>query len=381
MNGRPRHARPDSGLTLIELMIAIVITAMVFIGIFAVIRAGVNTQMFVREMSDAGRQGPAILAQVSEDLRNAYFYNVAGNACFVGRSVEIDGDTRADQIHFLTTRSSLVHDPAITGDEGYGYSAPISEVSYMLKEGPDGFYELHRREQPFCDDEPFQGGYFRMITDRIVSFKVQYTGWDLGTGDDGEFGSVRDREEGTQPGGAPPGANPLGGATGGEEVEGETDENAEDATLLWEDEWSSADKGALPVAVKIELVISPDVDPEVMKRMRRDGRLADLDRSYIHIVLLPQFREDINAMRETYAWDGTVAEPARNETGAAGARGRGARGDARGASTEAPEAGANPTSILRGTRTSGSGANANNPFLNIIRGGAGGGRQGSGGGR
>ncbi len=288
-----------SGFTLIELMIAITISAMVFLGIFGVIRSGINTQMFVREMSDAGRQGPAILQQITADLHNAAFYNFKDNLFFVGKPLEVGSDNRADQLHFITYRGSLVADPAISDQEDV--LAPIAEVSWMLRKGREGFLELVRREQPYIDDHPFSGGYLRLISDRVISFRVQYTGWDLGYG--------RDEEETT--------------ATSGEGDEN-GDNAEEDDTLVWEDEWDSSQKGCLPSAIKIELVISPDVDPDVMKRMRRDNRIANLDRSYFDIVLLPQFREDVITVRETAEWDGDHPIPTNQGTvGAAGARGRG----------------------------------------------------------
>ena len=357
-------------------MVTIVITSFVFVGMFAVIRAGINTQMFVREMSDISRQGPAILSQMSEDLKNAYFYNFEENDFFDGISVEVGDGQRTDQLHLVTTRSSLVMDPDISQDGESEFPSPITEVSYMLKEGQDGFFELHRREQPFCDDDPYRGGYVRMISNRIRSLKIQYTGWDV-SGEDGEDGSLFDDEEEGSGDGAGDGSG-----SGGETASTDFSEE-EDATLSWEDNWASRDKGALPVAVKIELVISPDVDPDVMNRMIRSGRLGDLDRSYIHIVLLPQFREDISAMRETMNWDGKVAEPIASGGGVA--RG-GARGDARGPDGQPIPGGQDGQPGARGARgggqrggaqglpgnlpiPSGNRPNANNPFLNSIRGG------------
>lgn len=372
----------QKGFTLIEVMVTIVITSVVFVGMFAVIRAGINTQMFVREMSDISRQGPAILSQISEDLKNAYFYNFEENDFFDGISVEVGDGQRTDQLHLVTTRSSLVMDPDISTDGDAEFPSPITEVSYMLKEGEDGFFELHRREQPFCDDDPYRGGYVRMISNRIRSLKIQYTGWDVG-GEEGEEGSLFDDDEG-EGNGAGAGAGDGRGDGGGNETADDGGSDEEDATLSWEDNWASRDKGALPVAVKIELVISPDIDPDVMNRMIRSGRLDDLDRSYIHIVLLPQFREDISAMRDTMTWDGKVAEPVASGGGVA--RG-GARGDARGPDGqplgpgERPQPGQPGARGARGQRGQGQGLpgnlpipsgnrpNANNPFLNSIRGG------------
>ncbi|MCB9832440.1 MAG: prepilin-type N-terminal cleavage/methylation domain-containing protein [Planctomycetes bacterium] len=347
------------GFTLIELMIAIAVASLFFLGVFGIIRAGINTQIFVREMSDAGRQGPAILQQIADDLENCYFYNLLENDAFIGKNIN-NGDYRADRIHFLTTRPSLLSDSRIEvpDDDLIGQPAPITEVSWLLKpnENDERFWELHRREQPGVDDEINRGGYYRMVSDRIISFKVQYTGWDLtGGGLASTFGAA----------GGENGNAATGGETAGTAGESGNAEDEEDATLTWEDEWDSVERGGLPVAVRIEMVISPDMDPQVMERLRKTGRDDELDHHYVQIILLPQFREDVNAMKTTYAWDGTVAEPF-STGGAAGGAGRGSRGRGSDGGTDG-RGGNNPGG--GNNNNPGAGSTTNSPFLDAIRGG------------
>ncbi|MEE9391244.1 MAG: prepilin-type N-terminal cleavage/methylation domain-containing protein [Planctomycetota bacterium] len=379
------------GFTLIEVMVAIMVTGILFTGFFSIIRTAINMQLMVREFSDAERMGPAILSQISEDLRNAYFYNLENNDCFEGKKIERGNDSRMDQIHFLTTRTSLVADEAIpsNADLDIGRGSPLSEVSYMLRESKNGYFELCRREQPFIDEHPFKGGYFRLICDRILSFKVQYTGWDFGESDDSPFGdNDRGRDNTDTPSsgsagsagsngsnGAIAGANGKGNGNGNEENENGDNED-ENGELVWEDDWSARDRGSMPVAVKIELVLSPDVDPAVMRRMTHDGRDGELEKSYLHIILLPQYREDPESTRATSSWQGNVAEPQAGTTGVAGglngrgARGggangqRGARGDQNGRGNG--NRGNTGTNILGGSRGNNGG---NNRLADILRGG------------
>ncbi len=343
----------QSGFTLMELLIAIMISGMVFMGVFTVVRAGINTQMYVREMSDAGRQGPAILSQLQDDLENAYFYNIVENNFFHGKQVDIGNGNRGDQLHFITCRPSLLDDEEISVVEPH--KAMLTEVSWVLKENPDDdrYFELHRREQPMVNDRQFSGGYFRMISDRVVSFRVQYTGWKFG-GDDLETRLGQD----------------LAGNSSRGRESSEEDGAEEEESLEWDDEWASRDLGALPVAVKIELVVSPDIDQDVMDRMNRDGREQELDRSYIHIILLPQYREDKGNMQATSIWDGTVAEPF--QQGGGGGIGGANRGGANG--PNGARAGGRNNGGRSGNNPNGSGTtptnSTSNPFLNIIRGGS-----------
>lgn len=366
-----RPESQQSGFTLVEIMLALVIAAMVFTAIFGLVQVGVNVQIDVREITDSEQVGPAILAQLSEDLRNAYYYNIAENDFLHGRPVEADGEARTDQIHFLTTRTSLLADTRIISEDGQDYSSPLTEVSYVCKQSPDGYYELHRREQHFCDEEPFRGGYYRMITDRLISFRIQYYGYNFGADEDAEETSNAESENESA-------------------TEDEADEPFVEG-LLWEDEWASTLKGSLPIAVKIELIVAPDIDPDVRRRMERSGRTDALEKSYSHIVLMPQFREDRDLIEQTYAWDGTVSEPTasgggvagggagRGGAGRGGGRGRGGdtkpgaggRGGAGGAGGRGGQ-GANgrpPTNALQNLLGGARPASGNNPFLQLLQGG------------
>ena len=118
----------ESGFTLVEIMLALVIAAMVFTAIFGLVQVGVNVQVDVREITDSEQVGPAILSQLSEDLRNAYYYNIADNNFMHGRPVEADGESRMDQIHFLTTRTSLLADTRIISEDGRDYKIGRAHV-------------------------------------------------------------------------------------------------------------------------------------------------------------------------------------------------------------------------------------------------------------
>ena len=374
-NTRTRQA----GLTLIELIIAIMVTGLAFTGLFAAMQTGVNMQVYVREMSDAERIGPAVLSQISEDLRNVYYYNVEENAFFEGRGGEVGGG-RIDQMHFLTARSSLVADPAIDGEET---RAPVTEVGWLCKPAEEeGFLELHRREDPFSGEGDLtSGGYYRLVSDRVLLFKVQYTGWDFGTED--ESNSTNDSNTGT--------GNEAANANAGQDGEGDNSaaaaligEDDEDAALVWEDDWSSMAKMSGPVAVKIELVVAPDVDPEVYKRLVAQGREDEIEKSYVHVVTMPQFREEDFLVNETSNWDGTVRESAFQQAGGIGNRGANGQNGQGGGNNRDRNGGGNNNRDRNGGGGNNRGGNndrnaggnpfsgastGNNPFLNATQGG------------
>ena len=51
----------------------------------------------------------------------------------------------------------------------------INEVGYRLRPNPqyDEFLEIYRREDAAVDDEPFEGGEFTFLHDRVKNFDIQ----------------------------------------------------------------------------------------------------------------------------------------------------------------------------------------------------------------
>jgi hypothetical protein len=81
--------------------------------------------------------------------------------------VGIDGDS----IDFVATTKSLVVRP----DDDRFLQTFVNEVGYRLRPSPesDDFLEIYRREDLGVDEDPFDGGEFSFLTDRIKSFDIQ----------------------------------------------------------------------------------------------------------------------------------------------------------------------------------------------------------------
>lgn len=169
------HLRTDrqDGFTLVEILVAVAITAVIMTSVAGAFLGILQARQEVHALSDSSSGGPRIMALLERDLRGLWHHNIKDNRVFLGRDRDV-ASRAADRINFLTTTD------AIAGvDDGAGKLAKPSlcEVGYWLKENPrypDDLLELWRREDPMVDDNLETGGTFQLVHDRIRSFSITY---------------------------------------------------------------------------------------------------------------------------------------------------------------------------------------------------------------
>jgi prepilin-type N-terminal cleavage/methylation domain-containing protein len=155
-----------SGFTLIEVVLAVALCAMVMALIYGVVISTIQAAEQVDELTHGSEIGPAILAQIREDV---------GGAFLPGKDQDFFmGQERAgrDRLDFVS--STAVFASETPGSEPKVHS--INEIGYQVKEGPapDDGLVLYRRVDPFLDAEPLRGGRLTPVAEKIVSFKVTY---------------------------------------------------------------------------------------------------------------------------------------------------------------------------------------------------------------
>ncbi len=213
------------GFTLIELMLAVLLLAIMMTVAYGVLVSTVQGQERIEGILASSEVGPAILAQIREDLEGAFLPPKEGDAeveYFLALSRYSPGGER-DRIDFVTSR--LAYGSRREDEEPAFHSA--NEVGYQLRDHPSesGLAILYRREDYFLDAEPLRGGHLIELYDRVTHFDLQF--W-----------------------------------------------NGE----RWQAEWSAVkEKGKLPQAVKVELRV----------RLRdRGGR--ERDQAFSTVVTLPR---------------------------------------------------------------------------------------------
>jgi prepilin-type N-terminal cleavage/methylation domain-containing protein len=160
------------GFTLVELMVAILISSMVMVAVSASFVGTLNAHYEIDTANGAMATGQRVLDTIERDLRGLWHYNVKGNKVLFGRNRDIGGFD-ADWIDFVTTTDTIRGVPDV---ENRITPTGISEVGYWLRDNREtpGLLELARREDALIDDDITRGGEFQVLCDRVKSLNITY---------------------------------------------------------------------------------------------------------------------------------------------------------------------------------------------------------------
>ncbi|MBI2901806.1 MAG: prepilin-type N-terminal cleavage/methylation domain-containing protein [Planctomycetes bacterium] len=158
------------GFTLIELMITVLIVAIVMALLYGVVASTVQAAQRIEEILLGAEVGPAILAQIREDIEGVFLTD-ANAEQFVGLNRQGAQGGR-DRIDFLSTTMSYDRenegaDPRFCG---------LNEVGYQVQDRRDdtSLGILYRRIDPFVDADPLKGGRLVEMYDRVRVFEVEF---------------------------------------------------------------------------------------------------------------------------------------------------------------------------------------------------------------
>lgn len=168
---RPRPRR-EGGFTLIEVLLAVGITATVMLTVASSFRVLLNARDVVEDLSESTEAGPRILNLIERDLSGLWTFNVHDNAVLRGRDMDIGGRD-ADRLDFLTTSDAVGY---VLDNQNQPRRPTLCEVGYWFKPNPKfrELFEMWRREDPMVDGDLITQGTFQLVHDRIKSFKVTY---------------------------------------------------------------------------------------------------------------------------------------------------------------------------------------------------------------
>lgn len=161
-----------SGFTLVEVLLAVGITAIVMLMVTSTFRVTLEARDLIEELSESTEAGPRILNLIERDLRGLWTLNVRNNAVLRGRNMDV-GSFEADRIDFITSTDAAGF---VLDSNNRQVRPSICEVGYWLKPHPRyrELIELWRREDPMVDDDLLTGGSFQLVHDRLKSFKITY---------------------------------------------------------------------------------------------------------------------------------------------------------------------------------------------------------------
>jgi len=159
-----------AGFTLVEVLIVLLIMSGIMIVITQVLTAARTTRDTIHNIRETQLAGPAILDLLENDLRALYLFNTESSRSLQIVDRVVSG-LDADRIDFVTMTDGLV---PIRDDNTRFVRGDVNEVGYVLRPNPNNndFLEMFRRESFGVDDEPFVGGNYTFLHDRIVSFDI-----------------------------------------------------------------------------------------------------------------------------------------------------------------------------------------------------------------
>jgi general secretion pathway protein J len=168
---RPRRNIARRGFTLLELLVALAILAMISIVIYSAFSTMRKTKEGLERIEDRYREGRMAMARITRDLSSAYLsahqpidarLSVQKTA-FVGKR-----DTPTDRVDFNCFCNQRRDRDAHESDQ--------AEISYFGSENPDrsGTIDLARRSSSRPDLDPRHGGTVEVLATDIDLFQLEY---------------------------------------------------------------------------------------------------------------------------------------------------------------------------------------------------------------
>ena len=160
--------RRAAGFTLLEVLIAIAIFAMIGAMVWYSIAQTFRTIENVRADSDTMRQARQVTSRVPHEISLAYLpFNLSPTAAVKWEFVaEDEGDT--DRVRFDALAHTKLYQDANESDQ--------AEIEYYCESDPkrSGTYKLYRREDAVVDDRPEEGGTPFVMAEGVKEFQLEY---------------------------------------------------------------------------------------------------------------------------------------------------------------------------------------------------------------
>lgn len=160
-----RKSSTVAGFTLIEVMTAVTILAIMATVAFTIVFGAVKRSRHIDRRVELTTEAAAIVNLISEDLRGA-FVREGVVPFFLGVN-NFKGEDPADGLSLLTTAVLPVNPEIPAGGVG--------EVEYSIIEGEKGTFLLLRREQIPARTPYDEGGGAIEITDRLKSLNLEFS--------------------------------------------------------------------------------------------------------------------------------------------------------------------------------------------------------------
>ena len=182
-----RHSSAVSGFTLIEVMTAVTILAIMATVAFTIVFGAVKRSRHIDRRVELTTEAAAIVSLMLDDIRGTFVRE--GVVPFFLGIDDFNAEDPADGLSLLTTAVLPVNPEIPAGGVG--------EVEYSIIEGENGAFLLLRREQIPARSPFDEGGGAIEITDRVKSMNFTFSdgeewfeGWDTESAAEHEAGKL-----------------------------------------------------------------------------------------------------------------------------------------------------------------------------------------------
>ena len=227
-----------SGLTLIEMLVALTILAILLSTVYGTFVSAIQATRRARDDDGIYQVARTVMERITGDLEMAFYRPGSdrpnhATQLFLGHD-RAEGDYARDRLDLTTAGHIFLRDGRPETD--------IVEVSYYIDDSLWDRPLLVRREDPLPDEDLRHGGTLRVLAEQVVSLNFRY------------------REPGPAPWDRQRPTNADAGAK---------DETQEDTEPQWYDAWNadtfSKPNGSLPELVEVTLVLRQKVDGEYVE--------------------------------------------------------------------------------------------------------------------
>jgi prepilin-type N-terminal cleavage/methylation domain-containing protein len=159
-----------AGFTLVEIMVTLLIVGGIMVSVTQILQAARLSRDTIHNLQETQLTGPAVLDLIERDLRALVAYDLPKPSILRVKNRVVSG-LDADALDFVASTDSLLgfelDNRLVRSDWG--------EVGYRCRVRPDDddFLELYRREGLGVDEEPFEGGSWVFLSDRVKQFDIQ----------------------------------------------------------------------------------------------------------------------------------------------------------------------------------------------------------------
>ncbi len=172
----PLHIKNRDGFTVIELLLAISILAIVVSIIFSLYYASTGIVEESRYKADIYQTARLALDRMSNEISSTFYPenpntpsadDKSERIIFVGEDIQ-EGEYSLDRLNFTSTVFRYIRRDAPETE--------LCEIGYYLysESEEDGTRILLRREDPTVDDEPLEGGNVLELADSVVGLNFEY---------------------------------------------------------------------------------------------------------------------------------------------------------------------------------------------------------------